>query len=96
MRKLARDSNKPRWIATALLVTAQFELDSGRLSKGAVVAGYTTAATVPTGIPAEYAQYIPEPMAPEVADHVASVVLLGTPSDEFMRDRGPRGHSRFG
>ena len=34
LRKLARVSNKPRWVATALLVTAQFELDSGRLSKG--------------------------------------------------------------
>lgn len=60
----------------------------GGYSQGAVVAGYTTAATVPDGIPAEYKQYIPEPMAPEIADHVASVVLLGTPSDEFMRDIG--------
>ncbi len=34
LRRLARNSNKPRWVATALLVTAQFELDSGRLSKG--------------------------------------------------------------
>ena len=34
LRKLSRVSNKPRWVATALLVTAQFELDSGRLSKG--------------------------------------------------------------
>ena len=34
LRKLSRLSNKPRWVATALLVTAQFELDSGRLSKG--------------------------------------------------------------
>ena len=60
----------------------------GGYSQGAVVAGYTTAATVPDGIPAEYKQFIPEPMAPEIADHVASVVLLGTPSDEFMRDIG--------
>lgn len=60
----------------------------GGYSQGAVVAGYTTASTVPDGIPPEYKQYIPEPMAPEVADHVAAVVLLGTPSDEFMRDIG--------
>ncbi|MED5810920.1 cutinase family protein [Mycolicibacterium sp. 050232] len=60
----------------------------GGYSQGAVVAGYTTAATIPDGIPPEYKQFIPQPMAPEVADHVASVVLLGTPSDEFMRDIG--------
>jgi serine/threonine protein kinase/tetratricopeptide (TPR) repeat protein len=34
LRRLSRQSGKPRWVATALLVTAQFELDSGRLSKG--------------------------------------------------------------
>ena len=34
LRALARASGKPRWVATALLVTAQFELDSGRLAKG--------------------------------------------------------------
>lgn len=60
----------------------------GGYSQGAAVAGYATAATVPDGIPPEYKQYIPEPMAPEIADHVVSVVLLGTPSDEFMRDIG--------
>ncbi|CDO21215.1 serine esterase, cutinase [Mycolicibacterium mageritense DSM 44476 = CIP 104973] len=60
----------------------------GGYSQGAVVAGYVTAATVPDGIPPEYKQYIPDPMPPEVSDHVAAVVLLGTPSDEFMRDIG--------
>jgi eukaryotic-like serine/threonine-protein kinase len=34
LRTLARASGRPRWVATALLVTAQFELDSGRLAKG--------------------------------------------------------------
>ncbi|MFV8162229.1 cutinase family protein [Mycobacterium sp. 134] len=60
----------------------------GGYSQGAAVAAYATAATVPDGIPPEYKQYIPEPMAPEIADHVAAVVLLGTPSDEFIRDIG--------
>lgn len=60
----------------------------GGYSQGAVVAGYTTAATIPDGIPPEYKQFIPQPMPPAVSDHVASVVLLGTPSDEFMRDIG--------
>jgi serine/threonine protein kinase/tetratricopeptide (TPR) repeat protein len=34
LRALSRVSGKPRWVATALLVTAQFELDSGRLARG--------------------------------------------------------------
>ncbi|WP_135452385.1 cutinase family protein [Mycobacterium sp. DL99] len=60
----------------------------GGYSQGAAVAAYATAATVPDGIPPEYKQYIPEPMAPEIADHVATVVLLGAPSTEFIRDIG--------
>ncbi|MBP2456042.1 cutinase family protein [Mycolicibacterium lutetiense] len=60
----------------------------GGYSQGAVVAAYTTAATIPDGIPPEYKQDIPQPMPPAMSDHVASVVLLGTPSDEFMRDIG--------
>jgi eukaryotic-like serine/threonine-protein kinase len=34
LRTLARQRKSPRWVATALLATAQFELDSGRLAKG--------------------------------------------------------------
>ncbi len=34
LRQLARQKKSPRWVATALLATAQFELDSGRLAKG--------------------------------------------------------------
>ncbi|MGV0812408.1 cutinase family protein [Mycolicibacterium boenickei] len=60
----------------------------GGYSQGAVVAGFVTSAAVPDGIPTEYEQYIPDPMPPEVSDHVAAVVLLGTPSDEFMRSIG--------
>jgi serine/threonine protein kinase/tetratricopeptide (TPR) repeat protein len=32
-RTLAKKSGKPRWVASALFTTAQFELDTGRLSK---------------------------------------------------------------
>ncbi|MUL83902.1 MULTISPECIES: cutinase family protein [unclassified Mycolicibacterium] len=60
----------------------------GGYSQGAVVAGFVTSAAVPAEIPAEYQQFIPQPMPPEVSDHVASVVLLGKPSAEFMRDIG--------
>lgn len=34
LRALAKERKNPRWVATALLATAQFELDSGRLAKG--------------------------------------------------------------
>jgi cutinase len=60
----------------------------GGYSQGAVVAGYVTSATIPEAIPAEFRPFIPDPMPPQVADHVAAVVLFGRPSDEFMRDIG--------
>jgi hypothetical protein len=60
----------------------------GGYSQGAAVAGFVTAADVPAAVPAEYRQYIPEPMPPEVSDHVAAVVLIGKPSDKFMSDIG--------
>jgi cutinase len=60
----------------------------GGYSQGAVVAGYVTSAVIPEGIPAEFRPFIPNPMPPEVANHVAAVVLLGKPSDQFMRDIG--------
>lgn len=56
----------------------------GGYSQGAVVAGFVTSAAVPDSIPAEYTQYIPEPMSPDTAGHVAAVVLMGKPSDQFM------------
>jgi hypothetical protein len=43
---------------------------------------------VPTGVPAEYGSYIPKPMPPAVANHVAAVALFGKPSDVFLRDYG--------
>lgn len=60
----------------------------GGYSQGAVVAGFVTSAAIPDGIPTEYEQYIPDPMPPEMSDHVAAVVLMGKPSDQFMRDVG--------
>jgi hypothetical protein len=60
----------------------------GGYSQGAVVAGYVTAAAIPDAVPAEYRSFIPNPMPPSVANHVAAVVLLGKPSAEFMNDIG--------
>jgi hypothetical protein len=59
----------------------------GGYSQGAVVAGFGTSAEVPAGV-AQYASYIPEPMPPAVANHVAAVALFGKPSDVFLRDYG--------
>lgn len=53
----------------------------GGYSQGAVVAGFATSAEVPEGVPGEA---VPQPMPPEVADHVAAVVLFATPSAEFL------------
>ncbi len=58
----------------------------GGYSQGAALAGFATGIGVPEGVPPEYEMYLPEPMAPEVAEHVAAVALFGKPSDRFMRD----------
>lgn len=60
----------------------------GGFSQGAAVAGYVTAAVVPEGIPAEYRAAVPNPMPPEIANHVVAVALFGKPSDQFLRDIG--------
>jgi hypothetical protein len=57
----------------------------GGFSQGAALAGYVTSAEIPQEVPAEYRSYIPNPMPSEIADHVAAVVLIGTPSAEFLR-----------
>jgi cutinase-like protein len=57
-------------------------------SQGAVVAGYVTAAVIPDGIPAEYRSFIPNPMPPDVANHVAAVVLFGKPSAQWLSEAG--------
>jgi cutinase len=60
----------------------------GGYSQGAVVAGYVTSAAVPKEVPPAYMSYIPQPMPPEVANHVEAVTLFGKPSDQFMRENG--------
>lgn len=60
----------------------------GGFSQGAALAGYTTSAEIPKEVPADYLAYIPHPMPPSVADHVAAVVLFGTPSAEFLQPNG--------
>ncbi len=49
----------------------------GGYSQGAAVAGFVTSAEVPQGVPDTA---VPQPLPPEVADHVAAVALFGMPS----------------
>jgi cutinase len=60
----------------------------GGYSQGAVVAGFTTSASVPAGVPADYVQFLPKPLPPEVAKHVAAVTLFGKPSAEWLQNYG--------
>jgi cutinase len=60
----------------------------GGYSQGAAVAGFVTSASIPAGIPAEYVQFLPKPMPPEVANHVAAVTLFGTPSAQWLQNYG--------
>jgi cutinase len=60
----------------------------GGFSQGAALAGYVTSAEIPQEVPAEYLNFIPNPMPSEVADHVAAVVLIGLPSPEFLANTG--------
>src|ERR1700733_5645028 len=53
----------------------------GGFSQGAAVMGFVTSAAVPDGVdPAT----VPKPLAPEVADHVAAVVLFAIPNVRAM------------
>ena len=56
----------------------------GGFSQGAAVMGFVTAAAIPEGAPAD----TPQPMPPDVANHVAAVVLFGKPSNRFMNQFG--------
>ena len=56
----------------------------GGYSQGAALAGFVTSAAIPQEVPADYVQYVPKPMPPEIADHVAAVALFGKPSDQFL------------
>src|SRR3954465_11944889 len=73
-------SNKIRDIAANCPNT---KMVLGGYSQGAAVVAYTTEDAVPNGftLPAG----ITGPMPPEVADHVAAVVLFGKPSSGFLQ-----------
>ena len=60
----------------------------GGYSQGAALAGFVTSADIPEEVPAEYVQYVPKSMPPEVANHVAAVALFGKPSDQFLSGYG--------
>jgi hypothetical protein len=56
----------------------------GGFSQGAAVIGFVTANVIPDGAP----EGVPNPMPPDIADHVAAVALFGTPNDRFMHAIG--------
>jgi cutinase len=57
----------------------------GGYSQGAAVIGFVTSAQIPDGVdPAT----VPKPLSPDVADHVAAVVLFGTPNTRAMNVLG--------
>ena len=63
----------------------QTKLVLGGYSQGAAVMGFVTSAAVPDGVdPAT----VPKPLAPDVADHVAAVVLFGAPNLRAMNFLG--------
>jgi cutinase len=63
----------------------QTKMVLGGYSQGAAVMGFVTSASVPDGVdPAT----VPKPLNPQVADHVAAVVLFGTPNDRAMNFLG--------
>ena len=57
----------------------------GGYSQGAAVAGFVTSAEVPSGVPAAS---VPQPLPPEVANHVAAVALFGKPSAAWTSQYG--------
>lgn len=61
------------------------DLVLGGYSQGAAVAGFVTSAAVPDGVdPAT----VPKPLQPDVAEHVAAVVLFGMPNPRAMNFLG--------
>jgi cutinase len=63
----------------------QTKMVLGGYSQGAAVMGFVTSAAVPDGVdPAT----VPKPLGPDVANHVAAVVLFGTPNVRAMNFLG--------
>jgi cutinase len=60
----------------------------GGYSQGAAVAAAVTSASVPAGVPTEYLSFMPKPMPPEIANHVAAVTLFGKPSPQWLQNYG--------
>ncbi|ULE35216.1 cutinase family protein [Mycobacterium sp. IDR2000157661] len=60
----------------------------GGFSQGAALAGYVTSAEIPPAVPGELRGFVPNPLPIDVADHVAAVVLFGTPSAQLLADNG--------
>jgi cutinase len=52
----------------------------GGFSQGAAVAGFVTSNVIPDGAP----EGVPNPMPPDIANHVAAVALFGKPNARFM------------
>jgi cutinase len=61
----------------------------GGYSQGAAVMGFVTSPAVPDSIPADVdPATIPKPLSPDLANHVAAVVLFGTPNVRAMNVLG--------
>jgi cutinase len=61
----------------------------GGYSQGAAVMGFVTSPAVPDSIPPDIdPASIPKPLSPDVANHVAAVVLFGTPNVRAMNFLG--------
>lgn len=61
----------------------------GGYSQGAAVMGFVTSPAVPDSIPADIdPATLPKPLSPDLANHVAAVVLFGTPNVRAMNFLG--------
>ena len=61
----------------------------GGYSQGAAVAGFVTSPAVPDSIPDDVDRAtLPKPLSPELASHVAAVVLFGSPNVRAMNFLG--------
>jgi hypothetical protein len=61
----------------------------GGYSQGAAVAGFVTSPAVPDSVPQDVdPATIPKPLDPSIANHVAAVVLFGTPNVRAMNFLG--------
>lgn len=72
-------------IQSTVAACPKTKLVLGGYSQGAAVMGFTTADAIPDGVDGAS---VPQPMPRSVADHVAAVVLFGTPNDRAMNFLG--------